>query len=75
MRRLAYSSKGGRNRDVFRDLAREVRADLVAVAVFKTVVRNDISFAGGFDSHALPLSIVVMHLNYQSRCTKRVVVA
>ena len=33
---------------------REVRASLVAVTVFKTVVRDDKSLAGGFDSHALP---------------------
>ena len=32
----------------------EVLVGLVAATVFKTVVRNDKSSAGGFDSHALP---------------------
>jgi len=35
-----------------------VRARLVAAAVFKTVGRRVNRVAGGFDSHALPLSFV-----------------
>ncbi len=35
----------------------EVLVGLVAATVFKTVVRNDKSSAGGFDSHALPFML------------------
>ena len=60
--------RSGVNSQVRRDISpvslsgcfdREVLARLVAAAVFKTVWRRVNRVAGGFDSHALPLSPVI----------------
>jgi hypothetical protein len=49
----------------------EVRAFLVAAAVFKTVVPCDKRAAGGFDSHALPLiaAVAVRRNRWLTECS------